>query len=110
MVLYMAPVAEMQEMMRNPDPERAKAGTKAWMDWGNKHQKDLVDMGAPLGKSKRVTSAGAADVSNDIGGYSIVQANSADDAAGMFDKSHPHLQMSKNATIEIIEIMPMPGM
>jgi hypothetical protein len=41
--------------------------------------------------------------------YSIVQAASHDAAAKMFGKDHPHLQMP-GAWIEIVEIMPIPGM
>ena len=36
----------------------------------------------------------------------MVQAESADEAAKMFGKDHPHLRMP-GAWIEIIEIMPM---
>ena len=42
-------------------------------------------------------------------GYSVVQAESHDAATKIFGKDHPHLQMP-GAWIEIIEIMPMPGM
>ena len=45
-----------------------------------------------------------------VGGYSIVQAQSHDVAAKMFGKDHPHLQMMPGAWIEIVEIMPMPEM
>jgi hypothetical protein len=44
-----------------------------------------------------------------VGGYSILQAESHDAAAKLFGKDHPHLQMP-GAWIEIVEIMPMPGM
>ena len=52
---------------------------------------------------------GASNTKNEIGGYSIVQAESHDAAAKLFGKDHPHLQMP-GAWIEIVEIMPMPGM
>jgi hypothetical protein len=44
---------------------------------------------------------------NDIGGYTIVQAESAEDAAALFGSDHPHLTMP-GAWIDIVEIMPMP--
>ena len=43
------------------------------------------------------------------GGYSIVQAESADAATKIDGKDQPHLQMPES-WVEIIEIMPMPGM
>jgi len=47
---------------------------------------------------------------NGIGGYSVVQAESQDVAAKLFGKDHPHLQMMPGAWVEVVEIMPMPGM
>jgi hypothetical protein len=68
----------------------------------------LADRGAPVGKTKRIDAKGVKDAKNDVCGYSIVQANSADEAARIFGKDQPFLQMP-GATIDIIEIMEMPG-
>ena len=87
-----------------------KKGMDAWMKWTGKHKKSLVDGGGPLGKTKRVDAKGASNTKNGVGGYSIVQAQSHDAAAKMFGKDHPHLQMMPGAWIEIVEIMPIPGM
>jgi YCII-related domain len=109
LVLYMANGAEMAEMMKNSTPEQRKKGMEAWMKWMEHHKGALVDRGAPVGKTKRVDSKGAKDSKNDVGGYSIVQADSADAAAKMFGKDQPHLQMP-GTWIEITEILEMPGM
>jgi hypothetical protein len=109
MVLYMADPAEFEKMMKNSTPEAQKKGMEAWMHWMTAHKGSIVDGGAPLGKTKRVDAKGAKDVKNGIGGYSVVQADSHDAAAEMFSKDHPHLQMT-GAWVEIVEIMPMPGM
>jgi hypothetical protein len=69
----------------------------------------LVDGGAPLGKSKRVNAKGTSETKNDVGGYSIVQAESAEAATKMFGRDHPHFQMPV-AWIDVVEIMPVPGM
>ena len=61
------------------------------------------------GKTKRVDGKGASSTKNGVGGYSIVQAQSHSAAAKLFGKDHPHLQMP-GAWIEIVEIMPIPGM
>jgi hypothetical protein len=47
-----------------------------WMAWAQKAASSIVDMGAPLGKSLRVTPAGASPVVNDLGGYAILQGES----------------------------------
>lgn len=109
LVLYMADPAEFEKMMKSSTPEMQKKGMEAWMKWMGAHQASLVDGGAPLGKTKRVDAKGAKDAKNEIGGYSIVQADSNEAAAKMFGKDHPHLQMP-GAWVEVVEIMPMPGM
>jgi hypothetical protein len=109
MVLYMASGAEFEKMMKTSTPEQQQKGMAAWMAWMSANQASIVDGGAPLGKTKRVDAHGASDTRNDIGGYSIVQAESADAAAKLFGKEHPHLSMP-GAWIELVEIMPLPGM
>ena len=109
LVLYMAKGSEFEKMMKTSTPEQQKKGMEAWMKWMGDHKASFVDGGAPLGKTKRVDAKGASDTKNEVGGYSIVQAESADKAAKMFGKDQPHLQMP-GAWIEIIEMMPMPEM
>jgi hypothetical protein len=109
MVLYMASGAEFEKMMKNSTPEQQKKGMDAWMKWMNANKASLVEGGAPLGKTKRVDQSGASNTKNEIGGYSVVQAESHDAATKIFGKDHPHLQMP-GAWIEIVEIMPLPGM
>ena len=110
MVLYMAPAASYEAMMKSATPEQQQKGMQAWMAWMGAHQASLVDGGAPLGKTKRVDAGGARDTRNEIGGYSVVQAESADAAAKLFGKDHPHLSMMPGSWIEIMEIMPIGGM
>src|SRR5262245_3579642 len=109
LVLYMAQSAQFEEMMKSGIPEQQKKGMEAWMNWMNANKASLVDGCAPLGKTKRVDSKGTADTKNEIGGYSVVQAKSHDAAAEIFGKDHPHLHVP-GAWIEIVEIMPIPGM
>jgi hypothetical protein len=81
----------------------------AWMAWSQKTGKSIVDMGAPLGKSLRVTKSGdASPSSNDLGGYSVLQAESQEALAATL-KGHPHFMMP-DGSIEIVEMMPIPGM
>jgi hypothetical protein len=109
MVLYMANPADFEKMIKESTPEQQQKGMEAWRNWMTKHQASLVDGGAPLGKTKRVDAKGTSDSRNGIGGYTIVQAESAAAAAKMFEKDHPHIQMP-GAWIEIVEIRQIPGM
>src|SRR5688572_21543821 len=108
LVLYKASAAEFQKAMSST-PEQQKAGMEAWMAWGNKAAGAIVDMGAPLGKSLRVTNTGASAITTDLGGYSILQAESKEALAEKL-KGHPHFMMGPESTIEVTEIMPIPGM
>jgi len=107
LVLYKAPQSSFEQMMK-ATPEQQKAGMDAWNAWGKKAAASIVDMGAPLGKSLRVTRGGSTPVTNDLGGYSILQAESKEALAGTFE-GHPHF-MTPEGTIEVIELMPIPGM
>jgi len=106
LVLYKASAAEFQKAMSST-PEQQKAGMDAWMAWGKKAESSIVDMGAPLGKSLRVTPGGASPVVNDLGGYTIMQGESKEALADKM-KGHPHFMMA-DSSIEIVELMPMPG-
>jgi hypothetical protein len=109
MVLYMASPETFAKMMKESTPEQQRKGMEAWMAWMNKNQKAIIDGGAPLGKTRRVDTKGASDARNGVGGYSIIQANSHEDATKIFAADHPHLHMP-GAWIEITEIMQIPGM
>jgi hypothetical protein len=89
--------------------EREQAGMKAWMDWGKANAAAIVDQGAPLGKTKRAAAQGIDDVKNLMTGYVIVQAESHEAAAKMFDK-HPHFSVFPGDAVEIMECLPMPTM
>jgi hypothetical protein len=106
LVLYKASTAAFQQAMKST-PEQQKAGMDAWMAWGKKAESSIVDMGAPLGKSLRVTPGGASPVVNDLGGYTIMQGESKEALADKM-KGHPHFMMA-DSSIEIVELMPMPG-
>jgi hypothetical protein len=108
LVLYKAPTSSFEQMKKST-PEQQKAGMDAWMTWSKKAAGSIVDMGAPLGKSLRVTKSGVASpVTNDLGGFSILQAESKEALAETL-KGHPHFMMPEGA-IEVIEVMPIPGM
>lgn len=107
LVLYKASKAAFEQAMKST-PEQQKAGMDAWMTWSQEASKAIVELGAPLGKSLRVTPGGASSVTTDLGGYSILQAESKEALADVL-KGHPHFMM-QDATIEVTEVMPIPGM
>lgn len=107
LVLYRAPTSSF-EQAKKASPEQQKAGMEAWMAWSKKAAASIVEMGGPLGKSLRVTPGGASAITNDLGGFNILQAESKEALAETM-KGHPHFMMA-DGSIEIIEIMSIPGM
>lgn len=108
LVLYKASQSAFEQMMKST-PEQQKAGMDAWMSWSKKAGPSIVDMGSPLGKAVAVKKGGGvAPSANDLGGYSVMQAESKEALAQQM-KEHPHFMMP-DGWIEIVEIMPVPGM
>ncbi len=107
LVLYRMDIAEMQKLMASTNEEERKKSMAKWEAWMKKNMASMADHGGPVGKTKRSAASGISDIRNDIGGYSIVQAESHAAAAALFADS-PHLTMP-GASAEVMEIMPMPG-
>jgi len=80
---------------------------EAWMKWGTDNKMAIVDNGSPLGKTKRVDKTGITDVRNELGAYTVVEAESHEAAAKMF-LNHPHFTFFPGESIEIMECLPIP--
>lgn len=106
LVLYKAPMVSFEQTLE-ATPQEVRASTAAWSAWRRKASEAIVDMGSPLGKTLQVTPLGAAPISNDLGGYSILQAESKEALVPVLDK-HPHFAMP-GGVIEIVEILPQGG-
>jgi hypothetical protein len=84
-----------------------RKGMDAWMQWVKNHERSIVEGGGPLGRTKRVTKDGIADVRNNLAGYTIVEAESQEAAARMF-LDHPHFTIFPGEGVEIMECLPIP--
>lgn len=102
--IYMAPAEEMKKMMAEVKPEDKKKSMDEWMTWAKSHP-EIVDLGAPLGKNTRVSKNAVEEVGNDIGGYTFIEAESAEAAAAIFKES-PHFDLP-GAYVEIMECVSM---
>ncbi|HEY4366595.1 MAG TPA: YciI family protein [Steroidobacteraceae bacterium] len=88
--------------------EREATGMKAWGDWMTTHKASVVETGGPLGKTKRASAQGIADTKNNMAGYVVVQAESHEAAAKLFE-NHPHFSIFPGEAVEIMECLPIPG-
>jgi len=107
-VLYHAP-AEAAAKMANVSPEEAQKGMEPWMKWAEKVGNGMVDLGTPLGNGQKVTKKDVSPSTKEVVGYTILQANSMDDAVEML-KGHPHLDWVEGCSVEVHEALPLPGM
>jgi hypothetical protein len=93
------------------DEEKRKArdaeGLQAWMEWGTANATAIVDQGSPLGKTKRASPQGISDIKNNMTGYVIVEAESLQAAAKLFE-NHPHFSIFPGDSVEIMECLPLP--
>jgi hypothetical protein len=87
---------------------RMQKGMAAWHGWMETHAGDVVVMGGPLGKTKRVSNAGVDDTSNPMSGYVVVKAASHEAAAKLFE-DHPHFAIFPGEAVEVMPVMPIPG-
>lgn len=106
-VLFLAPVAVIEEWMKTPQEVREAEEKKMredWDEWMAAHASMIKETNAG-GKTKRISGAGVTDAKNDIMLYSIIEAESHDVASNAFI-GHPHLTIPQ-ATIEVMAIRSM---
>ncbi|MDP9142084.1 MAG: hypothetical protein M3O62_15000 [Pseudomonadota bacterium] len=100
--------AQWGKMDEKKRKELEGSGVKAWMEWGMTNAAGIIDHGSPLGKTKRASTQGLADIRNSMTGYVIVQAESHEAAAKLFE-NHPHFTIFPGDSVEIMECLPLPG-
>jgi len=105
LVLYRSKVSA-AEQMEGASPEDAQAGMDAWMQWAGKVGNAMVDMGSPV---QSVAVVGGSSGGGHIGGFSVLEADSADAAKALVD-GHPHLMSPGDPSIEVLEFLAVPGM
>lgn len=106
-VLYHASADALAKMGQS-SPEDTKKGMEAWMNWAKECGSGLVDLGTPLAGGQKVSESGTSPSDKGVVGYSILQANSLEDAVAMLS-NHPHLSFTAGCEIEIHESMPLPS-
>jgi len=104
-ILYMLPVAIMQEMSEKTTPEEWAKEMEDWTVWIKKYQECFIDEGNPAGKNTRVDINGSAEISNEVVGYSIMQGESKEAILEILKES-PHLTAT-GAYVEVMERIEM---
>jgi hypothetical protein len=96
------------EMFAQTTPEQLAAGMAAWRAWQEKCSSALTDAGAPVDKSTTVAGGSTAPSKTSITGYTLLQANSIEDAVALM-KDHPHFR-APSASVQVLECVSLPGM
>ena len=76
------------------------------MKWAKDNEASILDLGSPLGKTKRIDAKGISDTKNEITAYTIVQAESHEAAAALF-ANHPHFMIFPGQSVEVMECLPI---
>ena len=83
------------------DPQARQMMMDAFGAWVASVGDKMVDPGAPLGPAKVVSGSGAEDAKpGDIGGYTLLSAESLDDAVDLV-RNHPFI--SRGGTLRVSE-------
>lgn len=88
---------------------REREGMVAWGKWAEDHKNDIAQMGSPLGKTKKINKDGISDTKNELAAWTVVNAETYDDAAKMF-VDHPHFAIFPGDRVEVMECLPIPQM
>jgi len=87
---------------------REHDGMAAWKAWADRNAGAIADQGSPLGRTKRITADGVADIRNAMAAWTVVEAESHEAAAKLFE-GHPHFTVFPGDGVEVMECLPMPG-
>jgi len=101
-------MAKWNQLSEAERKQRETKGLAAWHGWVEEHKASIVQTGNPLGKTKSVSSAGIADIRNNMSAWTVVQADSQDAAAKLFE-NHPHFTIFPGDSVEVMECLQIPG-
>lgn len=109
LALFMGSEAASARAAANPmTPDQMSEGIAAWGKWMADHAGVVIDTGGPLGKTKKASPAGVSDTKNYVSGYVLVRADSHEAAVRLFE-NHPHFSLFPGDSVEVMEVLPIPG-
>ena len=100
-------MAKWESLSEDERKERQATGIAAWQAWVDKNKHAIIEVGAPLGRTKSISPAGIADIRNNLTAFTLVQAESHEAAAKLFE-GHPHFMIFPGEAVEIRECLPIP--
>lgn len=86
---------------------RDAIGLKQWVEWEAANAASFPDRGGMVGRTKRVTRDGISDAQNAFCGYIVVEAESIEAAAHLFE-NHPHFTIFPGDGVDIMPFLTGP--
>lgn len=107
MLLYKGPATEAADM----SPEESQEVMAKWGEWMQTVGEAMVDMGAPMNKAgASVVDDGSSGTAELLNGYTIIEAADLKAATALCN-GHPFLSdKTGDFSVEVYEILPVPGM
>ncbi len=97
-----------EEQKQALSPAQGEHFMQAWAAWAQKHQGAILDPGAPLATTVRVSGAGITPAQNSWTAFMLVQAGTHAAAAQLF-VDHPHVALMRGNAVEVVECPPLPA-
>lgn len=94
-------LAQFRSMSKAEQDAVDAVGVKEWAAWEERHAASILERGGMVGKTTRVTKADIAAAVNSLCGYLVVEAETADAAAGIF-RNHPHITVFPGDSVDIM--------
>ena len=102
-LLYRGP----SQLPADRTPAEIEAAMKPWIEWMGRVGSALADPGSPFGARTSVADDGTMPEPAELGGYSVVEAESLDAVHGLLD-NHPFLTEGKGRfAVDVYELLPM---
>ncbi|MGI8365966.1 MULTISPECIES: hypothetical protein [Sphingomonadaceae] len=108
LALYIGSATDAEKVASPISPDKQSEGMAAWGAWMGKNADNIKDAGGPLGRTLRVSSSGVEAGRNSLTGYIIVEADTHEAAARLFE-SHPHFTIFPGEAVEVVECLEIPG-
>ena len=110
LIIYHAPVDALAQTA-NSSPEEMAKGMAMWNAWAKRAGSKIADLGAPLVNGTSLHANGSfLPSTRNVAGYSLLDAENWEELMSLLE-GHPHISgWDPEATIEIHEVMLIPGM
>lgn len=108
LALYIGSATDAEKAASPISPDKQSERMAAWGAWMGKNAEYIKDAGGPLGRTMRVSSSGVEAARNSLTGYIIVEADTHQAAARLFE-NHPHFTIFPGEAVEVVECLKIPG-